>query len=102
MFHSVATNLNMRPQENQSFYEVATHIERMPRTVTANSKKKKRTTSFRFGEAGKLKIRTLLHDIDEARAYGIALRNEISLNKLYSYLPDAREQKKKHDKDVER
>jgi hypothetical protein len=54
--------------------------------------------SFKRNEASKYKIRQILHDIDEARTYGISLRNNISLNELYSYLADARKQKKEHDK----
>ena len=57
-----------------------------------------RRQSFKRHEAGQYKVRHILHDIDEARAYGISLRNNISLNELYSYLADARKQKKEHEK----
>ncbi len=65
----------------------------MPRTPRTKSKGKAHKHSFRLGESGKLKIRKLLRDIQEARSYGIALRNDISLNQLYFYLTDARNKK---------
>ena len=57
-----------------------------------------RRQSFRRTEAGKYKVRQILSDIEEARSYGISLRNNISLNELYSYLADARKKKKDHEK----
>ena len=57
-----------------------------------------RRQPFKRNESGKFKIRQILNDIDEARAYGISLRNNISLNELYAYLADARKQKKEHEK----
>ena len=70
----------------------------MPRTPRTKSKGKAHKHSFRLGESGKLKIRKLLRDIQEARSYGIALRNDISLNQLYFYLTDARKQKAEFEK----
>ena len=43
-------------------------------------------------------MRQILNDIEDARSYGISLRNNISLNELYSYLVDARRQKTDHEK----
>ena len=67
--------------------------------LRATSKGKAHKNSFRSGEAGQLKIRKLLRDIDEARRYGINLRNNISLSDMYSYLKDARKQKTKFEKE---
>lgn len=56
------------------------------------SKRQARKTSFRSGEAGRYKVRKILHDIEDARSMGIQLHT-ISLNELYSSLRDARKEK---------
>ena len=71
----------------------------MPRTPRTKSQGKNRKRSFKTKVAGQLKIKKLLRDIDEARHYGINLRNNISLGEMYSYLEDARKQKKQHEEE---
>ena len=71
----------------------------MPRTPRTKSKGKIRKRLFKTKVAGQLKIKKLLRDIDEARHYGINLRNNISLGEMYSYLEDARKQKKQHEEE---
>ncbi len=69
----------------------------MPRVGRTKSKGKVRKHSFKTREAGNMKIRTILRDIEEARSMGIQLHT-ISLNDLYSSLLAARKQKAEFEK----
>ena len=56
------------------------------------SRRSRKRDSFTHKHARSLKIKLILSDIAEARSYDIQL-HELSLNELYAYLRDVRQQK---------
>ncbi len=60
----------------------------------ATSPRRRSKSGFSSRQARSLKVKGILKDIDEARDFGIELHNDLSLNELYSYLRDAREQRR--------
>ena len=66
----------------------------MSEDTFATSTRRKSKSGFSSRQARSLQVKGILKDIDEARDFGIELHNDLSLNELYSYLHDARKQRR--------